>query len=440
MADGWNLANIEPLNDVNYFLWKEKIEAILRAKKLWKKVIVKKEPEIPPGGDKNFEQGFNIWNEWDNGNHAARAIMINTMSAAQVLKYCKERNAGRLWNSIKHNMAEESEPIKVKALSELTNLKMTREENVDTYINRAEALTNKCAQLGKVIEEYELKMYVMRGLRIEFDQNVRILENQREVTLNEIRYALKQEEERNERRRGERIQRDQEGIRRAKEKTNNETCCFNCGKKGHVSRECYGKVKCFNCQGYGHKSNECNETRNSKPTRGRGQRGRFQRRGHQERYGYGRGRGEAMMSTSEENVMTASERTLVNKTVRSEKNIRDVHVKNMEWLLDSGSTSHMINDTKVFDRLEHDVREITLADKEGRKLISSGIGDVVMKQEQIENRVRLANVLCVPDLNVNLLSVAKFTDFGYTVKFNKHCAEIYKEKDKIQMIAVRKGN
>lgn len=63
-----------------------------------------------------------------------------------------------------------------------------------------------------------------------------------------------------------------------------------------------------------------------------------------------------------------------------------------------------------------------------------------MKQQHIENRVRLTNVLCVPDLNANLLSMAKFTDFGYTVKFSKLGAEIYKEQDKVQMIAVKIGN
>lgn len=37
-------------------------------------------------------------------------------------------------------------------------------------------------------------MYIIRGLRPEFDQTVRVLEAQKELTVNDIRYTLKQEE------------------------------------------------------------------------------------------------------------------------------------------------------------------------------------------------------------------------------------------------------
>lgn len=90
---------------------------------------------------KNLENGIN-----DN-NYATRTIMINTMSKAQVLKYCSEKSVDKLWNMIKYNMAAESEQIKARALNDLTNLRMNKNESVDNYINRAEALKNQCVQL-----------------------------------------------------------------------------------------------------------------------------------------------------------------------------------------------------------------------------------------------------------------------------------------------------
>ncbi|XP_076620028.1 uncharacterized protein LOC143341186 [Colletes latitarsis] len=231
-------------------------------------------------------------------------------------------------------------------------------------------------------------MYILRGLRIEFDQNVRVLENQREVSMNDIRYALKQEEEGRERRKGERVQRDPEGIRKAKNKPKSEIHCFNCGKRGHMANECHGKLKCFTCQKFGHISAECKETRNNKPCRGGKQRGGFQSRGHWERGGRGYGRREAMMKSSEETVMTVSDRGCVSKTFRDKGSIRKMDVKSVAWLLDSGCTSHMTYDEEIFEKLEDEAREITLADKEGRKLTSSGIGEVLMKQESVENKVR----------------------------------------------------
>lgn len=43
-----------------------------------------------------------------------------------------------------------------------------------------------------------------------------------------------------------------------------------------------------------------------------------------------------------------------------------------------------------------------------------------MTQHLNDDRIRLKNVLCVPDINMNLLSVAKITDYGYNVKFDKY--------------------
>jgi len=122
MADGWTLASIEPLDDSNYFLWKEKIEGVLRAKKLWKKIIGIKPPEKPKEGETQFEEKFKKWNDWDDDNYAVRAIMVNSMSKTHLLKYSHEQNADRLWNLIKENMATESEEMKIKSLSEMTNL------------------------------------------------------------------------------------------------------------------------------------------------------------------------------------------------------------------------------------------------------------------------------------------------------------------------------
>lgn len=96
MAENWNVRSVKPLDDTNYFLWSKKIEGILRSKKLWKKVINVKPPEKPEEEDEDYRIKYKTWNDWDDDNYAARTIMINTMSKAQLLKYSREKSANKL--------------------------------------------------------------------------------------------------------------------------------------------------------------------------------------------------------------------------------------------------------------------------------------------------------------------------------------------------------
>jgi len=54
-----------------------------------------------------------------------------------------------------------------------------------------------------------------------------------------------------------------------------------------------------------------------------------------------------------------------------------------------------------------------------------------MVQHSSDDKIRLKNVLCVPDINMNLLSVAKITDYGYNVRFDKNEAVVYRNGEEI---------
>jgi len=142
---------------------------------------------------------------------------------------------------------------------------------------------------------------------------------------------------------------------------------------------------------------------------------------------------ETSMKTKDEAVMCTQNQKYGSETKG------DWQIKNTMWMLDSGSTNHMTCDMSIFSWLKDERREVSLADKDGKKLESRGTGEVVIEQIKTEERVRLKNC-CVPDLNSNLMSVAKITDHGYNVTFNKFGAKIYKENGEVQMEAKREGN
>ncbi|KOC59421.1 hypothetical protein WH47_11050 [Habropoda laboriosa] len=65
----------------------------------------------------------------------------------------------------------------------------------------------------------------------------------------------------------------------------------------------------------------------------------------------------------------------------------------------------MTGNREIFEKMIKERRQVSLADKEGRKLISKGIGEIVMRQATNENNTRLKNVLHVPELNTKLSTI-----------------------------------
>lgn len=91
--------------------------------------------------------------------------------------------------------------------------------------------------------------------------------------------------------------------------------------------------------------------------------------------------------------------------------------KSMSWIIDSGATTHMVNNKDLFTNLDENKKSsVSVADK--RNLIAQGTGEGYIKCKVGDkiNKVLLTRVLFVPKLDSNLLSVKRFA----TNKPNKY--------------------
>ena len=91
------------------------------------------------------------------------------------------------------------------------------------------------------------------------------------------------------------------------------------------------------------------------------------------------------------------------------------------WIIDSGATCHMCGSKESFVELSDltQLVEVTLGD--GNVLKVSGQGVVSLKMKLPDGSVRrckLLDVLYVPDLAYNLLSVSKAAESGKMTKFD----------------------
>lgn len=113
------------------------------------------------------------------------------------------------------------------------------------------------------------------------------------------------------------------------------------------------------------------------------------------------------------------------------------------WIVDSGATCHMSNDRRLFVELRDLEKplEVTLGD--GHDLNAIGRGVVVLQTKLPSGRTKkckLHDVLYVPKLSHNLLSVSKASDAGKKVRFGEASCQILDENQKLIAVATRAGD
>ncbi|XP_062529210.1 uncharacterized protein LOC105841774 isoform X4 [Bombyx mori] len=100
-----------------------------------------------------------------------------------------------------------------------------------------------------------------------------------------------------------------------------------------------------------------------------------------------------------------------------------------EWYIDSGASMHMTSRIDwMYNVTESSVKNITVANRE--PLAVNGVGCVNIQLSQ-ENKIQVKNVLFVPGLATNLLSVGAIVKNGYKVTFNDKGCEVGNSKGEV---------
>lgn len=91
--------------------------------------------------------------------------------------------------------------------------------------------------------------------------------------------------------------------------------------------------------------------------------------------------------------------------------------------IDSGASSHM-SPFKLNDNIDEETKNIVTANNQKMNVYGSGNTSINVNNEDID----IKNVLYVPNLSVNLLSVSKIVDNGNSVLFNYDGCTLYNQK------------
>jgi hypothetical protein len=109
------------------------------------------------------------------------------------------------------------------------------------------------------------------------------------------------------------------------------------------------------------------------------------------------------------------------------------------WCVDSGASSHMCSSKDQFQNIAQNDQVLNLANHSFTKIRGTGNVKIKVSNENNLRSVNLNNVMYVPDLRSNLLSVGKITDKGSTVIFENNKVYIL-DKDRKEIMIGQKRN
>ena len=175
--------------------------------------------------------------------------------------------------------------------------------------------------------------------------------------------------------------------------------CGICNKTNHLEKDCYhkGKPKCNHCKKFGHSEKDCWHKQKQQPS-----------------------------STNARVSNEAEDSLFYARQAMSACSSKE------RWLIDSGCTPHMTNNSSIFCKLDSSIK-VPVRMGNGAIVKSTGKGTIGVQTKKGMKYIN--DVLLVPDLNESLLSVAQMVKNGYSLVFqNNHCTIIDPEKKEIAKV------
>ncbi|WVZ24270.1 hypothetical protein V8G54_002814 [Vigna mungo] len=177
-------------------------------------------------------------------------------------------------------------------------------------------------------------------------------------------------------------------------------------KKGLKKKKDKRNIECFNCHKYGHFASECFPKKSK----------------------------EKKSKEKEAHVVEEDSDTETTLTLMVMTSTECVRPLNKNRYLDSGCSNHMTCNKGWLVNINHTKKsKVKFADDSTLKV--EGVGDVVINRRN-GSQVVISNVLYVPDMKCNLLSIGQLVEKGFTVIMgNQNRVELYDSKSRLVLIS-----
>jgi len=366
-------SKIDKFSGDNYASWHGYMRAIFLSKNLWDVVNLTKQPNITTAEEKLNYQKVN--------NHALGLLFLymNAEYHHIIMEYDQVWQA---WLKLKELYQTQEKAGRIYLKRQLFSLEMNEGDNIMQHCNKALQIQAKLINIGCKMEDEDVAICILRSLPKSYENLVMHLEiSDKELSTKEVIKALTHEHVK-------RNNTDDNGIDQNAFNMSKEVLkCNYCGKLGHQESKCWKKNK------------------------GNKQKSRFQTRKVN------------MVSKEHYFAMHASE--------------QDNNSWDCRWAIDSGASHHICNNKDMFEdfKPKNGTEMMTVANGYKCKILGEGnIKESIIQSNGKLRTIKIDNVLYIPDMNKNLISIAKLKK-GNTTLFDGNKVSI-KNKDTGEVLTI----
>lgn len=271
----------------------------------------------------------------------------------------------KAWSNLKTAYEDKGLCRRLGLLRTLFGLKLEQFCNMEAYLLKITDLDQQLRDINAPLDDDFLSVLMLSGLPSDYDPLIMALENSNLKLCSEIVKSKLL----------------QEVLRRDFDRSEENVMFTHRPTKGKH----YMKMKCFLCKKAGHFARNCPLKANKSDKRS-------------------------------EKCEKAWNGTLLTALA--------VNINSNTWYVDSGATCHMTNNKNLLQNYVEDTPKlVTVANNQ--KLYSEGHGDVELLLKGHKQTTKLSEVIFVPGLSTNLISVGKITAKGLEVNFDTQKCHIY---------------
>ena len=409
--------NFPPLNSKNYATWRIQCRMALMREGLWS--IVSGEEERPAAEENQRRESEEARRKFKIRYEKALTTIVLAVSPELLYLLNEPEDPVVVWNTLAKQFQKRTWANKLSLRRKLYNLKLKESQPVENHIKEMSEIFQELSIIGDPIEEEDRVVHLLASLPDKFSMLVTALESNAEVPSFEVVT--------------EKIMHEERKLKDKIESNDRTNKALNVGRDlgreaGREKRENFekrGSPTCYYCHKQGHIARYCEKLRKDKNER--------QKSKHKNSANISRMKqkyDEEDSSDSESGFVTVGSYALASVTEKERK----------KWLVDSGASSHMANDESQFteQRKLEEPENIKVGDGYFVKAEYEGTVELEVEVNGKMQKCTLKNVLYVPELSYNLLSVSKATDAGKKVLFNENGCEIKNKRNKILLTATKR--